>query len=241
MSDKIVMIYFKRSTIFTFLLLLLTASCGQNHSGKSRSLASIGEEFSADIKSLNINSQAIALRICNALRSKRSYWHTAPVIGKKATFHINSKDCDNDTEQRDIETKVASTLMSNPIIFDSLETSFYFKEVITEVHGPLSSVCPAIFSGDAPLEFYTDESDRIYTQFSKVDGSTDQLTLKYAEINSDDQQAVSGYKVYKAVSYDIVTSTKESALLGTAKEIYKKEACENKSEYSFSQKLLSIL
>ncbi|PIK15701.1 hypothetical protein [Halobacteriovorax sp. JY17] len=235
------MIYFKRSTIFTFLLLLLTASCGQNHSGKSRSLASIGEEFSSDIKSLDINSQAIALRICNALRSKRSYWHTAPVIGRKATFQVNNLGCNGDSMDLDIETKISSTLMSNPIVFDSLETAFYFKDVITEAHGPLSSVCPSIFTGDTPLEFYSKGSDRIYTHFSKVDTNVDRLTLKFAEINSNDQQQVSGYKVYRAVSYDIVTSTKDSTLLGTAKEINQKEGCENKSEYIFTQKLISIL
>ncbi len=236
------MISFTKTKFNILCVLLILTSCGQNHSGNSRTLASVGEEFGTEMNLLDANSELIALRICNALRSKRSYWHSAPIIGKKANFSVETKNCSNQSENFELETTIAATLMSSPIVFDSLSTETYYKEVVTESHGPLSTVCPLIFSGDNPLEFYTQNSDRVYTQFSKIDSNTDRLILKYAEVNSNDQQEVSGYVVYKYMSYDIVTASSDSTYLGTVSELSVGESCgeENRSS-TLVQKLKSIL
>ncbi|WP_372654714.1 hypothetical protein [Halobacteriovorax sp.] len=236
------MIRFNKNQFSILCILLAFVSCGQNHSGNDRGLASVGEEFGIEIKLLDANSETIALRICNALRSKRSYWHSTPIIGKKANISVEGKNCSQENEQFDLETTISSTLMSNPIILDSLSNQTYYKEVLTESHGALSTVCPSIFAGDNPLEFYTQGSDRVYTQFAKIDSNSDRLTIKYAETNSNDQQEVSGYKVYKHVTYDIITSSTDATFLGTVSEISMVEAC---GEESFNrtrvQKLNSIL
>lgn len=236
------MINYYKTKISIFCIILTLASCGQNHSGNDRTLASVGEEFGTEVKLLDANSELIALRICNALRSKRSYWHSTPIIGKKANISVTSKNCLKESEQFDLETTISSTLMSSPIILDSLSTQTYYNEVLTESHGPLSTVCPSIFTGDNPLEFYTHGADRIYTQFQKIDSNSDRLTLKYAETNSNDQQEVSGYKVYKYETYDITTSSTDATYLGTVSEINMIEACgEENFNRTRVQKLNSIL
>ncbi|WP_157765724.1 hypothetical protein [Halobacteriovorax marinus] len=229
---------------FLSLSLLLTlSSCGSHHGKKERSIASIGEEFSQEMSVLDSSSQTIALRICNALRSKRSYWHSS-VKNKKATFQLSSNSCSNEKFDKELETTVSSLRLSDPIVFDSLSTDYYYKEVVTDVHGPLKQVCPAILSGDAPLAFYMDSNgqDRVYTQFSRIDSGSDRLILKYAELNSDDQQEVSGYKSYKSVAYDIVTTSKDLTFLGSVSVISEVEACEESGrQEEFSQILKSIL
>lgn len=233
------------SKIFILLFSLFLASCGQDHSGKDRSLASVGEEFDTEINQLSSQDQSIAYRICRALQQKRINWHTS-VIGKKASFQVTSNNCSDDDVSFEIETTISSTLMSNPIIFDSLSTEKYSKEVMTEIHGPLKSTCPLITNGDIPIEFYVEDQDRVYMEFSKLDGSSDRLTLKYAEINSNDQQEISGYKVYKSTQYDIVTTSpngsSEHPMLGTVSNIYEIEACQEGTKIStFNQKLLTNL
>ena len=238
------MLNFTKTNITSLLLLLLTISCGQNHGSKDRSIASLGEEFTKEIASLDPSSQSIALRICNSLRSKRSYWHTQPIVGKQAKISVYDKSCRStgNVETETISARISSTLLSNPIVFDTLQTTSFLKEVITDVHGPLKTVCPSIFSADAPLEFFADGDDRVYTQFSKIDDSTDRLTLKYAEVNSNDQQEVSGYKVFRIKAYDIKTKSSDSTYLGTVSEINESESCEDERVTTeFKQTLDAIL
>ncbi|OUR94115.1 hypothetical protein A9Q84_17545 [Halobacteriovorax marinus] len=216
----------------------LLFSCGASKHGNDISDAQTGASFSTEVKSLNFQSVEVAYKICNAFRSKRNYWHAQPVIGMTANISFGYTDCDSDTADIDIASIIKGPLLSSPMVFDSLSSENYDKEVQTDLHGDLRTVCPTILAGSTPLEFISSGSDRIYTTFVNVSPTLDRFSLIHAKLNDDKTSYISD----EVIVIDVLTSTTDDKLLGTVTSTTTSKVCgENKTNETSFQFLDSIL
>lgn len=231
-----------RSTIYLSLLFSLV-SCGEQRKGSGMHTPSPGEVFSSEIKTLDANSWSIAYRVCNAFRSKRTYWHMTPIIGKTAKLDIKERECSSSSvDESTIDSKISAPTLSSPITFASLSTENYEKNIQTDAHGYLAQVCPTIISGENPIQFYSIKRDeRIYTQFQNIDASSDAVHVKFTKEIQDKNGDIVGYESYRVVSLKISTSGVSDMLLGTVSELKDSKKCEDGADEYIEQTLASIL
>ncbi|WP_127716150.1 hypothetical protein [Halobacteriovorax sp. HLS] len=241
----------KYKVLFISTLTVL-ASCGDQHKGKSRAPAATGQSFTSEIKTLDANSLSIAYRVCNSFRSKRNYWHMNSIIGKKANLSVTSKQCGTTiSNSNSLETVISASNLSAQIIFASLSSLDYKKDVETDQHGLIAQSCKTVLSGNNTINFYSyQKTQRVYTEFLQIADHVDRVDIKFAAPEFDDKNELTGYTSYKVVSFEVKTSedpndaidaSQEEIYLGTVTKATEVEDCESGGNSSFVQTLDSIL
>jgi hypothetical protein len=231
------------NNILILLIVSLLCSCGDQATGGKRSVASTGETFSLEIKSLDANQLNIAYRVCLSFRSKRNNWHMNSVIGKTAKISFEDKSCSEVTPtQVEIspDPVISAPTLSSVITFSSLSAEGYVKEVQTDLHGELKYSCPTVLKNENILEFFVEgQNQRVYTVFEQIDDTTDRVTFKHTIKDSDGEF----YTSYKVVSMDVKTSGVETNLIGTVSELTSSIVCKDdpSTHYTRKQTLNSIL
>lgn len=218
-------------------LLALVASCGRDTHGTKRAPATVGGTLAAE-RSLSALEKSRALSICYAFKSKKSTF-SATQIGSIFSFQVSESKCDNTQFNAQVDTTLKQVLLSNPMIFDTSETKFIFREVQTSDYGLMMPVCEALFLGDEAGNTYESAGgEKIVLNF-EVDNTGDWLVVDYARATLD-SNGDKVYEVYQKDSHRIeLNASAPSPTYGMILETERVRFCENSTRtYEYTQKYI---
>lgn len=222
---------------YLIFLGLVLASCGADYSGTKRAPASVGGLLTSE-RSLTALEKSRALSICYAFKSKKSTF-AATQIGSVFSFQVDEKKCDNSTFSAQVDTTLRQVLQSSPMIFDTDETKFIFREVQTSDYGVMMPMCESLFLGDEAGNTYESAAgEKIALSFTSV-GAGDWLVVSYARAILDNNGEKT-YEVYQKDSHRIeLNASAPSPTYGMILETERVRACENSTRtYQYTQKLI---
>lgn len=196
----------KKRLIALFFILILVG-CGLE---MPESTNEVNFQFSEAIESggrpLNDAEMAVALRVCYALRSKRTNY-LAELLETTFNFRIQQNDC----QQKEITmTVINSTLKqlesNGPMSFETVGINLpYQRQVITDLHGELTAVCSEVLKGETPLNLQNNQNE-IY-EYSYNSSLYDVVEIKIgSKLRPTDERA----SVTRVLKLEILTAQKSS-------------------------------
>lgn len=131
-------------------ILSLLLSCGGHKGSKKVDRVDFGATLSATGSPLTDNEMAIALRICYALRSKKSLFRSEK-IGSDFRFKIENESCKGDKSDEFLNTKLKEN--GSNLYYESVNPSQsidYNDLVETHDTANLINICTEVFKGNNP-------------------------------------------------------------------------------------------
>jgi hypothetical protein len=151
---------------------------------------------------LDDNAMAVALRICYAYRTKRSKF-TVEMLKGQFNFSMTTRNCQNQETTESFTSELTQESSGEPLYFESDYSKNYFKEVQTDLHGYLATICGDVLAGETPLntaeignEFYE------YTFQSSVSGG-DQVAI---QIGAQDTPSAANPSVKRKIVFEVLTN-----------------------------------
>jgi hypothetical protein len=141
----------KASYFWVYLIFCLLTSCGEGIDGEALSLNKLGSNLEED-RSFNGEELAVAKRVCNSLRDKRS-----SLLDNKfnsTTFTLTQKRTDCDlvvTSQELTDVGINQGALGEPFKLEQTSNNKNFTEIIlTNEDGILKNVCTQVLKGELP-------------------------------------------------------------------------------------------
>lgn len=209
-----------------YLLILIAvlglASCGSEREYKKREQALI-QAISAGGTPLTDAEMAVSLRICYAFRSKHTTFK-AEQVGKGFRFKVDESFCDNRKEQEFINTVVSDLGLDRPLEYSSSSSRPYFKTIMTNVFGPIKSICDEVLRGNTPSNVITVSQDEVM-EVRFINSVYDEFEVRYGrKVKFTDVN----YKPYKVENFKVLTNSLSSGnLLGLVTESSRKALCDD--------------
>lgn len=191
----------KELRLSPFLLILglfLGAGCGVDKDYRSSPLS-----FRANLEDgspLDDGEMGVALRICYAYRSKRAKFFNE-LINSPFSFNYSQTNCSATVTESRLDTTLRQVVADGPMSFEAPAfTLSYAREVQTDLHGELVSICNQVLKGETPLDFI--EVDGVYSEYIFESGLYDRVTIKKAMQKISDGPV----EVISSHSFDILTN-----------------------------------
>jgi hypothetical protein len=139
--------------IFAITISLLSG-CGIDKTYRKTASLGFSENLLDGGTPLDDSEMAVALRICYALRSKRTKF-LAEMLESSFNFTYQTKNCEDQTSTPlNLNTTLRQLIIDGPMSYEALGVNFtYMREVQTDINGELSQLCSQIFKGETPLNF----------------------------------------------------------------------------------------
>lgn len=185
---------------------------------KSRSPASIEDmilsESLGSERDLDVDESNIALRICYAFKSKRTYMRSFKV-GKEFTYKTLENSCIGEENESTVNVVLFENDDENSLEFLGKEKQIYLNKVMTDRDGAMSYICNGLFQGKTVSNTHIkDESQKIQFEFMQVDNH-DMVKVIHG-IKGVDNFGSIYYSISYIDSYEIESTPSKTELTGVA-------------------------
>ncbi len=148
----------------------------------------VGDAFRSE-RNLNSSEMISANRICRDLRAKRNRWE---VSRDSLNFNYNVRSrssCSGSLASYELAASV--DISGGDLVLDTASRSKFIKEVLTDLHPAISTLCDEVLAGDADVKNTVEQSGTRYqTTFYEYNGSFYSLITRFLKDSSNAWRAV---------------------------------------------------
>lgn len=148
----------------------------------------VGDAFRSE-RSLNSSEMISANRICRDLRVKRNRWE---VSRDSLNFNYNVRSrssCSGSLASYELAASV--DISGGDLVLDTPSRSKFIKEVLTDLHPAISTLCDEVLAGDADVKNTVEQSGTRYqTTFYEYNGNFYSLITRFLKDSSNAWRAV---------------------------------------------------